>query len=85
MKKGSIALMVCVKDTFTLPRLALVVVNPSACSAARGSTCRSCSASRRGARLNPEAQSPTIRRVPTPRCTSVQVTGKGKAFRARLL
>lgn len=35
-KKGSIALMVCVKDTATLPRLTLVRMLPSVCTAARG-------------------------------------------------
>ena len=43
MKKGSEALMVCVKETATLPRLMLVNTVPSMCPTASGAILPSCS------------------------------------------
>jgi hypothetical protein len=41
-KKGSIALIVCVKDTATFPRLILVKRFPKVCTTASGNIAASC-------------------------------------------
>lgn len=84
-KKGSMALMVWVKDTATAPSETLVSKFPRVCTAARGSTALIRSLSTFGAGCNLKSHIEQASRLPTANCKVVQDKGKGKTFNTCLL
>ena len=83
-KKGSMALMVCVKDTATLPRLTLVSRLPSACTAASGRILSTSSLVIFGALCTRRVHMLSARREPTANCSQVHEMGTVKSFRTCL-
>jgi hypothetical protein len=84
-KKGSMALIVCVNDTATLPRLMFVKRLPMVWTMARGRIARSCAPEIFGLFRIPVIHMNRAMTVPTVNCTVVMFMGYGKAFKTCLL
>mmetsp|Transcript_31991 Transcript_31991/g.38712 ORF Transcript_31991/g.38712 Transcript_31991/m.38712 type:complete len:262 (+) Transcript_31991:859-1644(+) len=85
LKKGSIALMVCVKDTATFPRLTLVSKFPRACTPARGTILSSVSLSTLGKECALVTHIVQTMVIPIANCIRVHVQGYGNTFNTCLL
>mmetsp|Transcript_20262 Transcript_20262/g.56455 ORF Transcript_20262/g.56455 Transcript_20262/m.56455 type:complete len:231 (-) Transcript_20262:325-1017(-) len=85
LKAGSMALIVCVKETATAPRLTLVSRFPSVCTIARGSTLMIVLLFTVGRFTMPVIQNSAASVAPTTNCTVVHVRGCGKALSTNLL
>ena len=84
-KKGSMALMVCVKDTATAPRETFVSKLPRVCTAAKGSTALIKALSTFGAGWSLKSHIADASALPTANCSIVHESGKGKTFNTCLL
>ena len=84
-KNGSIALMVCVKDTATAPRDTLVSRLPSVCTAASGSTALTSALSTLGAGCSLKIHMRPASALPTANCSVVQESEYGNTWSTCLL
>ena len=85
VKNGSKALIVCVKDTATDPRLAFVKRNPRRCSTPRGRTCKTVARLGFGAFFSLSPHMTSMQSDPTDKCIKVHTAGYGNAFNTLLL